>query len=470
MAKPRRNDFLIPTLAVLFDALAIELSFLLSYWIRFDTSLLKFLAASESVPPLHAYVYGSWVVIPLWLLIFRSRDMYGARRNVSPADEFLDIVRVATLGMLVVMSMAFFYRAFSYSRIVFGLIWVTAILFVFVGRLALISIEKKLYGAGKELRNAVIVGSTGVAGKIFGELHNHPLLGYRIIGYLADSPPEPGSPLLEAPCLGALDDVPARLETQEIELVLIAVNSQDQPRLYRMVRECEGMNVEFMLVPDILEMMTSRMSVREIEGIPFIRIKGIPMTTWGRIAKRLFDLVISAVLLLICSPLFFIAALLIKFGSRGPVLYRQERVGLDGRKFEMIKFRSMTIGAEQETGPVWARADDPRVTGVGRFLRRTSLDEFPQLINVLRGEMSLVGPRPERPVFVGQFKDLIPKYLDRHRVKTGMTGWAQVNGLRGNTSLEERIKYDIYYVENWSLGFDLKILMKTVRAIIGGSR
>ncbi len=466
MAQPRRNDFLIPTLGVLFDAIAIEGSFLLSYWVRFNTSLLSFLPLSEEVPPLNAYVAGSLVVIPVWLLIFNSRKMYGARRNISLDDEFFNVVRLVTIGMLVVMSAAFFYRAFSYSRVVFGLLWISSIAILFAARVVLVSIEKSLYRRGRELRNAVIVGSNETAGRIFEELHDHPLLGYRFIGYFADDRCRDASPLGKTEFLGSLEDVPIRLQDLRVELALIAVNTPEHPKLHRLVRECEGMNVEFLLVPDILEIMTSRMAVRELEGIPFIRLKGIPMTTWGRISKRGLDVLLSSLLLALLSPLFLLIAVLIKLTSRGPVFYRQERVGLDAHPFLMLKFRSMRVGAEAESGPVWARERDPRTTAIGRVLRATSVDELPQLVNVFRGEMSLVGPRPERPYFVDRFKALVPKYLDRHRVKTGMTGWAQVNGLRGNTSLEERIRYDIYYIENWSLGFDLRILFRTLRALI----
>jgi exopolysaccharide biosynthesis polyprenyl glycosylphosphotransferase len=223
------------------------------------------------------------------------------------------------------------------------------------------------------------------------------------------------------------------------------------------------------MVPDLLEMMTSQVRIKELEGIPFIRVKTTPMGTWNQILKRSFDLVVAALVLILISPFFVLLALLIKITSKGPVFYLQERIGLDGKTFRVIKFRSMKIDAEEVTGPVWARKDDPRTTFLGRFMRRFSLDELPQLINVLTGEMSLVGPRPERPHFVEQFKKEVPKYLDRHRVKTGMTGWAQVNGLRGaDVSIEERTKYDVYYVENWSLVFDLKIILKTIRAVLFG--
>ncbi|HTK81743.1 MAG TPA: undecaprenyl-phosphate glucose phosphotransferase [Bacteroidota bacterium] len=461
-----RNDFLIPTFGVFLDSLAIECAFLLSYWLRFKTNFLSFLPLSGDVPALDAYLYGSFVVIPVWLLMFNSRKMYGARRNVSLIDEFLNIVRLVTVGMLVVMSAAFFYRAFSYSRVVFGLLWGSSIILVFAGRVVLHNLEKTLYQSGRELRNAVIIGNNETAKRIYETLFEHPLLGYRLMGYFADTPAVNGALLARAEYLGGLESVPQKLADNEIELVLIALKYDEHPKIFALVQKCEGVNVEFLMVPDILELMASSMSIQDIEGIPFITIKGIPMTTWGRILKRSFDLGVSFALLVVTSPIWIIVSILVKLTSKGPVLFMQERVGLDGSKFTMLKFRSMREGAEEHDRQAGLGIPgDPRQTSIGKFLRLTSLDELPQLINVLRGEMSLVGPRPERTYYVDKFKDMIPKYLDRHRVKTGMTGWAQVHGYRGNSSLEERIKYDIYYIENWSLSFDVKILVKTIGAI-----
>ncbi|MEE9186928.1 MAG: sugar transferase, partial [Bacteroidota bacterium] len=263
-----------------------------------------------------------------------------------------------------------------------------------------------------------------------------------------------------------LDEVAAYIRRHSTDIVLIALASGEHPRLVEIVRRCEGLNVEFMMVPDMLEMMTSRVRLKEIEGIPFLRIKDIPMTAWNRILKRTFDVIISVLVLVVTSPLLLLSALLIKLTSKVPAFYKQDRVGLDGQTYQVLKLRTMRVDAESETGPVWAKKDDPRVLGIGRILRRFSIDELPQLINVLKGEMSIVGPRPERPLFVEQFKDQIPKYLDRHRVKTGITGWAQVNGLRGDTSIDERTKYDVYYIENWSLVFDIKIILKTIKEVV----
>ncbi|MBI3765626.1 MAG: hypothetical protein HY277_03880 [Ignavibacteriales bacterium] len=242
MAQPRRNDFLVPTLAVLFDSIAIECAFLLSYWVRFNTSVLKFLPLNEDVPPIGAYIVGSLVVIPIWLLIFHSRQMYGARRNVSPADELFNIVRLVTLGMLVVMSAAFFYRAFSYSRVVFGLLWITSIIMIAVGRAFLVQIEKSLYRSGRELRNAVIIGNNETANRIYSALHDHPLLGYKIIGYFADTLCGESVPLAQSTLLGTLQEVPSKLQQQTIELALVALSHDEHGKLYTLVQECEGLN------------------------------------------------------------------------------------------------------------------------------------------------------------------------------------------------------------------------------------
>ncbi|HZY09529.1 MAG TPA: exopolysaccharide biosynthesis polyprenyl glycosylphosphotransferase, partial [Bacteroidota bacterium] len=339
---------------------------------------------------------------------------------------------------------------------------------ILFGRIFIVQIEKSMYRRGHDLRNAVIIGDNETANRIYRALNNHPLLGYKLIGYFADTLSPIGEPLHKSTLLGTIQDAPKKLIKNNVELALISLNSNDHIKLHQLVQGCEGIDVEFMMVPDILELMASpdHVRIRELEGIPFIKIKGIPMTTWGRISKRAFDVTTSSILLLLFSPILLLIAVAIKLESKGSPLFRQDRLGMDGKSFSMLKFRSMKAGAEQlDHKAGLGITNDPRQTRVGKFLRRLSLDELPQLINVLKGEMSLVGPRPERPYYVDQFKSVIPKYLDRHRVKTGMTGWAQVNGFRGNSSLEERVKYDIYYIENWSLWFDIKILLKTIRAL-----
>ncbi len=474
----RTTDFTIPLLTVLSDAFAVEGAFLLAYAIRFHTLILDSIGfPREDMPGLAAYFQGSLFVVAAWLLLFHSRRMYAARRNVVLTDEFVSVIKVVTLGMLIVMSAGFLYRGFSYSRAVVVLLWVFSILLVLAGRAGILAFERASYRRGHNLQPAVIIGREGVASEIYSRLHLHTSFGYRIDGYFSDGPASAGVALAAARHLGSLAGAPGYLRERNVQKAFIALRAQDHPALFELIAACEGLTVEFMMVPDVLELMTSQVRVKELEGIPFLRIKGIPLTAWGRITKRVFDVAVSASLLVLGSPLLVLLAILIKLDSRGPVFFGQPRVGMDGKEFTMHKFRTMVEGAEKmdRAAGVGVSADpgrgigargDPRRTRIGRILRATSLDELPQLLNVLMGEMSLVGPRPERPHFVKELQEVVPKYLDRHRVKTGMTGWAQVNGLRGNTSIAERIKYDLYYVENWSLSFDIRILLRTLRVAL----
>jgi exopolysaccharide biosynthesis polyprenyl glycosylphosphotransferase len=468
MSDKSRKDFLIPLLTVLSDAFAIEGSFVFSYWLRFYSPLTEYAEVTKGFPPLSAYVAGSLLVIPVWLFIFNQRGMHKARRNVYFSDEFFAIVRLVFVGMLIVMAGAFFYRTFSYSRLVFGLLGFSAIVFISAGRYSVMKFEQWWYRNGHDVRSVVLVGTNSTARRVYEAIAANPGLGYVIEGYFALD----GAGQMEATrakFIGPVPDVPMYASEHGTDIILVALDAKDHPLLFDLVRRCEGMNTEIMMVPDLLDMMTSQVRIKELEGIPFIRIKTTPMSTWNQILKRSFDLLVACVVLILISPVFLLIAVLIKLTSAGPVFYLQERIGLDGSSFRVMKFRSMKVDAEKATGPVWAQKADPRTTGLGKFLRRFSLDELPQLINVIKGEMSLVGPRPERPHFVEQFKKEVPKYLDRHRVKTGMTGWAQVNGLRGaDAPIEERTKFDVYYVENWSLVFDLKIILKTIRAVLFG--
>ena len=463
-----RNDFLIPLLTVLSDIVAIEASFLVSYWVRFYSPFVKFVKVTQGYPPLDAYIYGSLFVISVWLYLFNNRKLYRPRRVTWISDEFFAIVRIVTIGMLIVMSAAFFYRAFSYSRVVFAFLWVTSIAFISFGRFLGIEYEKHRYRKSLDLQRAIIVGNNETASRIYANLLRRHELGYNVEGYFADTESTVSSALSSSRYLGRPEESPAYIKRERIEHVFIALTYKEHPQLYELIEDCEGLNVEFMVVPDLLELMTSRVRIQELGGIPFLKVKEIPLTTWNRITKRAFDIVFSLVVLIITSPISVLTMILIKLDSKGKVFYVQERTGLDGKAFRLVKFRTMRSDAEVETGPVWASKDDARITGVGRVLRRLSMDELPQLFNVLRGEMSLVGPRPERPPFVKKFKSEVPKYLERHRVKAGMTGWAQVSGLRQNAPISERTKYDIYYIENWSLVFDLKIILQTMKAVVFG--
>lgn len=462
-----RKDVLIPLLTVVSDIFAIEASFLFSYWLRFFSPFTELFPVELGVPPLEAYVYGSFFVIPVWLFLFKTRGMYATRRTSHFSDEFFPIVRVVAIGIVVVMASAFFYRAFSFSRLVLGLLALSSVAFLSVGRFTVLKIEQARYRLGQDIKHVIIVGTNETAKRIFQAIRMRPSLGYHVMGYFSATSKK-GLRISGATRLGTIGSVPKYLKGHSVDLVLVALPHTEHSKLFTLVRECQGLNVEILMAPDMVELMTSRVRVEDIEGVPFIQVREASLTTWNRILKRSFDILFAFIIILLASPLLLMLAFLIKITSPGPVFFLQERVGLDGSLFRVMKFRTMQTDAEKETGPVWAKKNDPRTTSVGRILRRFSLDELPQLFNVLRGEMSLVGPRPERPFFVERFKDEIPKYLDRHRVKTGMTGWAQVNGLRGNAPIDERTKYDVYYVENWSLVFDAKIILKTLRAVLFG--
>lgn len=466
MNKPRKNDLLIPLLAIIADVAAFEAAFLLSYWLRFFSPLTEYFEITLGIPPVESYIQASFIFIPVFIVVFRSRKLYGTRRNIHLSDEFFVLVRLITIGMMIMLSATFFYREFSFSRGVFILLWGTSIVTVTLERFLILKFEQWLYKRRKELKSIVIVGKNKTAEQIYQLINNNLALGYEVLGYYADAPADESSTLSRGRYLGPLAKLPDEIPLLRIQSALVALAHNEQEQLIDLLRNTEGKNIEFMMVPDMLELMTSRIRIQEIEGIPFIRLKDIPMSTWNKILKRGFDLVFSSCALLCFLPLMAVIAILIKTTSRGPVLYIQERVGLDGVSFPLLKFRSMNNDAENQSGPVWNRKEDNRATTIGRILRRTSLDELPQFINVFLGQMSIVGPRPERPFFVDQFKSNVPKYLERHRVKTGMTGWAQVNGLRGNVPIEDRTKFDIYYVENWSLVFDIKIILKTIRAVI----
>jgi Undecaprenyl-phosphate glucose phosphotransferase len=468
MNNHRHGDTTLPFLTVLLDALAIEGAFLASYWLRFNSTLFDTLGfVQEAAPPFRSYVLTSFVIVAAWLLLFQARKMYGVRRAVSLSDELVNVVRVVSLGMLLVLSAAFFYREFSYSRVVVILLFVLAILFVLVGRVLVHMLERRWHRRGIHMQDAVIIGSEHPAGTLYDRLHMHPSFGFRIAGYFGNRSPDGRDPLVRATRLGGLADAPAYVARTGVDLAFISIRPDEHPALVDVITRCEGYNITFMMVPDILEVMTSRVTMHELEGIPLLKIKSVPFTAWGRITKRAFDLVVAGAASLVALPIGAVVALLIRLESPGPVFFRQIRIGLDGREFTMLKFRSMKQGSEaQDHQAGLGVAHDPRRTRLGRILRATSLDELPQLLNVLRGDMSLVGPRPERTRYVEQFSESVPKYLDRHRVKAGITGWAQVNGFRGDTSIEERIRYDLFYIENWSLAFDLKILLRTLRAAI----
>ena len=319
---------------------------------------------------------------------------------------------------------------------------------------------KWLHRRGYHLRKIAVIGSGETALNFAQRLAGYQRTGILLKGVLSL---QSGTNLpTSLPQFNDLEELVHRIQRQEIDQVFLALSPTEQTHLPQLKEQFAELWVDLHIVPNLGSFRTLHTETENFEGMPVVTIVRSPLFGWNRLLKRGLDMVGAAAALLIFGPIMLLIAGLVRLSSPGPIFYRQERMGLDGRTFNALKFRSMRLDAEQRTGAVWASKDDDRCTPIGRFIRKVSLDELPQLFNVLRGEMSLVGPRPERPVFIEQFKKQIPDYMLRHKVKAGITGWAQINGWRGNTSLEKRIEFDLYYIERWSLWFDIKILFLTI--------
>jgi Undecaprenyl-phosphate glucose phosphotransferase len=434
---------------------------LLSYFTRFY--LLGPPLAHDEIPPLGPYGLMLLPILVVWGLSFRAFDLYRPRRIGSHLSEAADIAKASSLGALVLVAvMTFLFRGYDYSRVVIVYFWLSSIAVVWCSRAMFREALRFARRRGYNLRYAVVVGSGDLAATVVRRIRSRPDVGIQVLGVVGDKK----EGLDDTGWLGGYADLRAVLDSRPVDHVVLALSHEDQGRLGGLLDAVGDEPVTIHVVPDLFRFASLRGGVEEFEGMPFIHLRESPLHGWSRVAKRAFDIGFSLAVLVGLSPLLAVLAVGVKLGSTGPVLYGQERMGLDGQRFRMLKFRTMRVDAEAETGPVWASAEDPRRVPFGALLRRFSLDELPQFVNVLRGEMSVVGPRPERPVFVEQFRRTVPGYMLRHKVKAGVTGWAQVNGLRGNTSLEKRIEYDLAYIERWSLGFDLKIIALTVARIL----
>jgi Undecaprenyl-phosphate glucose phosphotransferase len=438
------------------DVVLIALCWLTAYALRFY--VVGPPLVTPDIPPFREYLLQLAPIVVVWGVAFHWFDLYRPRRLGSYVSEWTDVAKASTLGVLVLIAiMQFVFKEIEYSRVVILYFWALSIVSVSLWRATFREGLRLARRHGVNLRRAVVVGGGGAAAELLTGLRRRPDVGVHVLGLVGDKQAEAG-----AAWLGRFEDLRAILDREQVDLVLIALPHTEYGRLAAVLSDIGDDPVAIHLVPDVYGLVSMRGGIEEFEGVPIIHLRESPLYGWNRVLKRGMDLVVGGVAIVVLAPVLLIIAAAVKLTSSGPILLRQERMGLDGRAFSMLKFRTMRVDAEVESGPVWARPDDDRRTRIGGTLRRFSLDELPQLLNVLRGEMSLVGPRPERPVFVETFRHRIPGYMLRHKVKAGMTGWAQINGWRGNTSLEKRIEYDLYYIERWSLGFDLAILVKTI--------
>jgi Undecaprenyl-phosphate glucose phosphotransferase len=415
------------------------------------------------LPPLQIYLAMLLPIVLVWAVSFRMFGLYRPRRIGSHLSEVKDIAKASTMGALVLVAlMTFVFREYEYSRVVIVYFWVFSIAVVSLARAGFREVLRVARRRGYNQRFAVVVGSGDLAETVVQRLRSRPDVGLQVLGLVGDRKDEIGA----ARWLGAYADLRAVLDAHSVDHVVLALPHEDYGRLPGLLDAIGDQPVTIHVVPDLFRFTSLRGGVEEFEGVPFIHLRESPLYGWNRLGKRVFDVAFSTGALVLLAPLLLLVAAAIRLSSPGPVLFRQERMGLDGQRFGMVKFRTMPVDAENVSGPVWASEDDPRPTALGRLLRRFSFDELPQFLNVLRGEMSVVGPRPERPVFVEQFRRTVPGYMLRHKVKSGITGWAQVHGLRGNTSLEERIRYDLEYIEHWSIWLDLRIIGLTIGRVL----
>jgi Undecaprenyl-phosphate glucose phosphotransferase len=454
----KRYQRTIGNLFRVFDAAIVVGAWLLAYWERFYGIAL---APASSLPEFSTYAALSPLVAVLWIATFSSMRVYESRRMTGRLDEMKLVLRAHGTALLFFIAITYAFDDYKYSRGVMAYFAAIGAIGLAGSRFSLRGLLRKIRARGYNLRNVLVVGEGAMLQHLVTRIGKYPELGLRVIGVL--TPAESSEEWVAgAEVLGHFEDLARVVDERTVDEVTIALGQQAAASVDAMLESLKGEPVDLRLVPDVHRYVTLGCDVEEFDGMPVVRLNDSPLMGAAALFKRSTDLLLSALALLILATPMAIIAIAVKLSSRGPILYGQERMGLDGRTFIMYKFRSMKVDAEVSSGAVWATKNDDRRTAVGTFLRKTSLDELPQFWNVFRGDMSLVGPRPERPVFVSQFKHEIPGYMLRHKVKSGITGWAQVNGWRGDTSLARRIECDLFYIKHWSYFLDLRILVMTL--------
>ncbi|MDR9857980.1 undecaprenyl-phosphate glucose phosphotransferase [Paenibacillus sp. VCA1] len=457
----RKNQEFLTQMYIFTDFVFIQISFLLAWWLRFKSGWIP-----HSGPlPIETYAMWSFIYGAIAVLAGMLISLYSPKRKKRFADEFIKIIQVHAISIFVLLSLMFFVKEVNISRSYLAIYMVLLVMFILFYRYILKASLKAIREKGYNRQFVLIIGAGSLGKRFYQNLRQYPEMGYEVVGFLDDF--QQWDSLDEKryrPILGTVDDLEKVLEETLIDEVIMALPLDAHSKYPKIINLCEKAGVRTLIIPDFFDYLPARPYFDNFAGMPMINVRDIPLDLAGnRLFKRLFDIAFSLFAIVLTSPLMIAIVIGVKLTSPGPVIFKQERVGLNRRNFMMYKFRSMKQlpPGTEDTG--WTVENDPRRTKFGSFLRKTSLDELPQFFNVLFGHMSVVGPRPERPYFVDQFREEIPKYMVKHHVRPGITGWAQSNGLRGDTSIEERINHDIFYIENWSLLFDIKIIFKTIR-------
>jgi exopolysaccharide biosynthesis polyprenyl glycosylphosphotransferase len=464
-------------LFVLSDTIAIVVSFIYSYLFRFYSYIVP-VNPAKGIPPIRSYLMVLPLFLGIHLLIFYLQGFYKSRLRRTKLDDFFFISLNAVLTILVAWAILLFVVTYykggavflrnaviEPSRVFLAVYFIGVVLTISILRNQIYYFMKRRYSRGLNLQNVLIVGAGEMGIAVAQKLRQYKDLGFVVRGFLDDE--RKTGDILQVdgglPVLGAIEEIGAVIEANNIQEIYVALDLKNYSKILETLQIVNKYPVNVRIIPDLFQLLTLKANIQDLDGFPVISIDEVPMRGVRRFFKRVADFLISGISLVVLSPFFLLFGVLVKLTSRGPVFYHQDRMGMDGRRFVIHKFRTMVCDAEKGIGPVMSKPGDPRVTKIGKFLRKFSIDEFPQLANVFKGEMSLVGPRAERPEFVKEFTEKIPKYMLRHKVKSGITGWAQVHGLRQDTSIDKRLEFDFYYIQNWSFSLDLKILWMTLR-------
>lgn len=441
------------------DAFLTGASFILAYYIKF---YILENGPGIGVLPVADYYMLLPFMVPGYMFLYYRCNVYSPKRTVKRRHEIYGILQANTLGMAALIIILYLIiREINFARSVMAIFYVLNIFLTSCSRIVLRKSLSTMRSKGYNLKHILLVGYSRAAEEYIDRIQENPQWGYVACGILDNNVPA-GTVYRGVKVLGSLGNLEIILPENKLDEIAITLCLSDYDYLEGIVHTCEKSGVHTKFIPDYNSLIPSKPYTEDLMGLPVINIRYVPLTNTGNmVIKRIMDIVGSLFGIIITSPIMLVCALLVKFTSSGPVIFKQERVGLHNKPFYMYKFRSMAVLPSKEEKKAWTVRNDPRVTGVGKILRKTSLDELPQLFNILKGDMSLVGPRPERPLFVEKFKEEIPRYMVKHQVRPGLTGWAQVNGLRGDTSIRKRIEYDLYYIENWTIGFDIKIIFMT---------
>ncbi|WP_458403092.1 undecaprenyl-phosphate glucose phosphotransferase [Methanobrevibacter sp.] len=456
----KENQRLFNILLVLLDVLVIVISLVCSFWLRFNTTLFGPLGGHLSFQSYALFLV--FAVIPVYLILYFAFGLYKPRRTYKNIfSEATQIIKVNLVAFFALVSILFIINQPDFSRIMLFLLAVFATFLGIIERLIIRSFLKRIRINNRNLKHILVVGDNDLAYTFGIKIKNNPYLGFVVAGFLGRRE-HVGLPIAGSEVIGTFNDLDSILEKHTFDRVVLAIPLKYYYKINELVESCERVGIKAEIIPDYIRYFPAQPSVDMIEDIPIINIRYVPLDDeFNKFLKYTSDYVISIIAIIITSPIMAVTAIAIKLTSPGPIIFKQERIGHHGKPFMMYKFRSMRVQNPGEEKSEWTTKDDPRKTLVGSFIRKTSIDELPQFFNVLKGDMSVVGPRPERPYFVEQFKKEVPKYMVKHQVRPGITGWAQIHGCRGDTSITKRIEYDIEYVENWHMGLDLAIMIKT---------